>query len=83
MSVVEETIDAVLDSNGPLRPSRRPQAPPGPASVTIRVVTAARPRRGLTDLIREIATEQRARGYPGRSAADLCAEEEARLTEDI
>jgi hypothetical protein len=30
----------------------------------------------------EIATEQRSRGFPGRSAADLRAEDDARLAED-
>ena len=31
---------------------------------------------------REIAAEQRSRGFPGRSAADLLAEDDARLAED-
>jgi hypothetical protein len=50
--------------------------------VTIRVAGDARPRRGLADVIREIAAEQRARGFPGRSAADLRGEAEERLAED-
>src|SRR5438105_4595738 len=81
MSVIEETIDATLDSNGRLRLSSQPRLPPGPVRVTIRVV-AARPRRGLADVIREIAAEQRSRGFPGRSAADLRADDDARLVED-
>ncbi|HUY92152.1 MAG TPA: hypothetical protein VMV10_25645 [Pirellulales bacterium] len=83
MNIVEETIDAVLDSNGDLRLSHLPQVPPGPVSVTIRVAAAAGPRRGLADVIREIAAEQRSRGYPGRPAADLRAEDDERLAEDI
>ena len=83
MNVLEETIDAVLDSNGELRLSHQPQVPPGPVSVTIRVAAAVGPRRGLTDVIREIAAEQRSRGYPGRSAAELRAEDDERLAEDI
>lgn len=83
MNIVEETIDAVLDSNGDLRLSHQPQVPPGPVSVTIRVAAAAGPRRGLADVIREIAAEQRSRGYPGRSAEDLRAEDDARMAEDI
>jgi hypothetical protein len=81
MSVLEETIDATLDANGQLRLSHPPRLPAGPVRVTIRVAAAA-PRRGLADVVREIATEQRTRGFPGRSAADLRAEEEALLDED-
>ncbi len=82
MNVTEETIDATLDANGQLRLTQRPQVPPGPVRVTIRVVAGGGPQRGLADVIREIAAEQRARGYPGRSAAELHAEEDARLAED-
>ena len=81
VSAIEETIDATLDSNGQLRLSHKPRLPPGPVRVTIRTA-AALPRRGLADVIREIAAEQRARGFPGRSAADLCAEDDARSDED-
>src|SRR3954464_7608673 len=81
MSVIEETIEATLDSNGQLRLASPPQLPPGPVRVTIRVA-AAGPRRGLADVIQEIAAEQRARGFPGRSAADLLAEDDARLADD-
>lgn len=46
------------------------------------IATTTRPRRGLVDVIREIAAEQRSRGFPGRSAAELRAEDEARQAED-
>ena len=82
MSAAEETIDATLDANGQLRLSHVPQLPPGPVQVTIRVATPVGLRRGLADVIREIAAGQRSRGFPGRSAAELRAEEEARLAED-
>jgi hypothetical protein len=82
VSAAEETIDATLDANGQLRLSHQPRLPPGPVRVTIRAVGALAPRRGLADVIRAIAAEQRARGFPGRSAADLCAEDEAHLDED-
>ena len=81
MDVIEETIEATLDSNAQLRLRHPPRLPPGPVRVTIRVA-AAGPRRGLADVVREIAAEQRARGFPGRSAADLRAEDDARLAED-
>jgi hypothetical protein len=82
MSAIEETIDATLDANGQLRLSHPPRLPPGPVRVTIRAAAAPGPHRGLADVIREIAAEQRSRGFPGRSAADLRAEDDARLDED-
>jgi hypothetical protein len=82
LSVLEETIDARLDANGQLRLSQLPRVPPGPVRVTIRAATTPTPRRALTDVIREIAAEQCSRGFPGRSAADLRAEDDARLDED-
>ncbi|WP_088255474.1 hypothetical protein [Fimbriiglobus ruber] len=82
MSVIEETIEATLDLNGQLRLTHQPRLPPGPVRVTIRVATAGRPQRGLADVVREIAAEQRARGYPGRTAAELRAEDDARLADD-
>ena len=82
MNVIEETIEATLDSNAELRLSRPPRLPPGPVQVTIRVAAAVGPRRGLAEVVREIAAEQRCRGFPGRSAADLRAEEDACLAED-
>ncbi len=82
MDIVEETIEATLDANGQLRLSHPPRLPPGPVRVTIRVATTVGSRRGLADVIREIAAEQRARGFPGRSAAELRAQDDARLAED-
>jgi hypothetical protein len=82
MNVIEETIDAVLDTNGQLRLTHQPRLPPGPVRVTIRVAAALGPQRGLSDVIREIAAEQRSRGFPGRSPEDLGFEHDARLAED-
>jgi hypothetical protein len=82
MNELEETIDATLDTNGHLQLTHQPHLPPGPVRVTIRVAATVGPRRGLTDVIREIAAEQRSRGFPGRSAAELCAEDDARFAED-
>src|SRR5208283_387270 len=81
MNVIEETIEATLDSNGQLRLTHRPRLPPGPVRVTIRVAAAVGPQRGLADVIREIAAGQRSSGFPGRSAEDLRAAAE-RLAED-
>ena len=71
MNVIEETIDATLDSNGQLQLTHQPRLPPGPVRVTIRVAAAVVPQRGLADVIREIAADQRSRGFPGRSPEDL------------
>ncbi len=82
MNAFEETIDATLDSTGQLWLSHQPQLRPGPVQATIRATAAVAPKRGLADVIREIAAEQRASGYPGRSAADISTEEAERLEED-
>jgi hypothetical protein len=82
MNVIEETIEATLDSNGQLRLTQQPRLPPGPVRVTIRVAATGRPQHGLADVVREIAAEQRSRGFLGRSAAELRAEDDARLVED-
>jgi hypothetical protein len=82
MNVVEETIDAMLDSNGQLQLTHQPRLPPGPVRVTIRAAAAVAPQRGLADVIREIAAEQRSRGFPGRSSDDLSSEDDPRLAED-
>jgi hypothetical protein len=82
MNMTEETIEATLDSNGQLRLTHPPRLPPGPVRVTIRVAAGVGPRRGLADVTREIAAEQRSRGFPGRSAEDLRADDDAGLAED-
>ena len=82
MNLIEETIEATLDSNGQLRLTHLPRLPPGPVRVTIRVAAAVRPRRGMADVIQEIDDDQRLRGFHGRTAADLQSEEEARQGED-
>ena len=82
MNVIEETIDATLDSHGELRLTHQPRLPPGPVRVTIRVAAAVGPRRGMADVIQEIDADQRLRGFDGRTAAELQAEEEARQAED-
>src|SRR5213596_894263 len=82
MNVIEETIDATLDSNGQLRLTHQPRLPPGPVRVTIRVAAPVGPRRGMADVIQEIDDDQRMRGFHGRAATELLAEEEARQAED-
>ncbi len=82
MHVTEETIDATLDANGQLQLARPLRLPSGPVRVTLCVAGGAGPRRGLADVIAEIAAEQRSRGFPGRSAADVRAADDVSLAED-
>jgi hypothetical protein len=82
MHDIEETIDATLDSNGQLRLAQHPRLPPGPVRVTIRSAAAVGPRRGMADVIQEIDADQRVRGFHGRTAAELQAEEAASQAED-
>lgn len=82
MNVIEQTIDATLDSNGQLRLTHQPLLPPGPVRVTIRVAASVGPRRCMADVIQAIDADQRLRGFHGRTAAELQAEEEARQAED-
>lgn len=83
MSSFEETIDGTLDSNGQLQLSHPSQLSAGPVRVTIRVAPPLQPKRTLADVIREIAAEQRVRGFPGRSADEFRAEDESRMDEDV
>jgi hypothetical protein len=82
VNAIEETIEGTLDPNGQLRLAHQPQVPPGPVRVTVRATAALGAQRGLADVIQEIAADQRSRGFLGRSAEDLRAEEDARLAED-
>ena len=70
MNVIEETTEATLDSNGQLRLTHQSRLPPGPVRVTISATAAVGPRRGLADVLREIAAEQRTRG--GGSVWEHC-----------
>ena len=47
MNVIEETIEATLDSNGLLQLTHQPRLPPGPVRVTIRIAAPVRARRGM------------------------------------
>ncbi len=82
MNGIQETIRAVLGSDGQLVLAHQPRLPPGPVEVTIRVAAPTGGNRTLADVIRQIAADQRARGFLGRSQAQLHAEDEARQAED-
>lgn len=82
MNVSEETIEATLAPNGQLQLTQHPRLPPGPVRVTIRTAASVGRRRGLADVIQEIAADQRSRGFSGRSDEELRAEDDARLAEN-
>lgn len=69
MSLIEETIDATLDSNGQLQLSQQPSLPPGPVRVTIRRATA--PKASLADVCRDIRAGQIARRFQGLTTEQL------------
>lgn len=70
MNVIEETIEATLESNGQLHLTQQPRLAPGPVRVTIRVA-ALGARRGLADVIREIRADQVDRGFQGLTTDQL------------
>ncbi len=80
MSLTQEIIDATVEPDGTLRLSHQPEIPPGPVRVTIQSILPH--GRTLADVIREIAAEQRAQGFAGRSAEELQAEDELQACED-
>jgi hypothetical protein len=82
MASIEETIDATLHANGHLQLSHQPQLPPGPVQVTIRAKPTTGTKHGLAAIAQQIAVDQRARGFPGRSSAEIQADEEASIEAD-
>jgi len=82
MNLIEQTIQATIDSAGQLQLPHQPSLPPGPVLVTIRSAAPVSPKRTLVDVIQEISDAQRARGFSGRSHEELEAEGEARRAED-
>lgn len=83
MSFLEETINATLDANGQLQLVHAPSLPPGPVQVTIRTAAVgSSAKRDLTDVLQEIAAEQRQRGFTGRSAESIVADLASRDAED-
>jgi len=71
MNVIEETIEATLDSNGQLQLKHQPRLPPGSVRVTIRAATAFGQLRTLADVIRAIRADQVAGGFHGLTTEQL------------
>ncbi|HEV3257327.1 MAG TPA: hypothetical protein VG013_10640 [Gemmataceae bacterium] len=81
MSLTEETIDGTLQADGTLALDHAPQLPPGRVRVIVQVPVPAR-QRGLADAIADIRASQQARGFQGRTAAEMQADEAARQADE-
>jgi hypothetical protein len=81
MSSVEVNLEGTLKADGTLELDHKPGLTPGRVLVTVRRLMApARP--GLAEVLQQIRREQQARGFVGRGAQELAAEEAARREED-
>jgi hypothetical protein len=81
MSLTEETIEGTLRPDGSLALDHDPHLPPGRVRVVIQVAAPTR-RRGLADAIADIRASQQARGFQGRTPAEMQADEAARQDEE-
>lgn len=77
MDHAEETLGATVDASGQLHLSQPSRLPPGAVTVTIRPVSASA-KRGLADVLQEIAADQRSRGYAGRATDEILADDASR-----
>jgi hypothetical protein len=72
MSLSEFVVDGTLKPDGTLELDHRPNLPAGRVKVTVQTAPAsAPPQYGLANVIDEIHQGQQARGFSGRSAADI------------
>ena len=81
MTLSEEVVDGTLNPDGTLALDHEPALPPGRVRVIIQAAPTV-PSRGLANVIAEISADQQARGYSGRSATEMQADEAARAAED-
>ena len=83
MSLTETVIEGTLKPDGTLELDQKPSLSPGRVQVTVKPLAAPTPkRRGLVDVIDEIRRDQLARGYQGRSAEEMAADEAERKAEE-
>lgn len=85
MSLNTVIVMGTLKADGTLELDERPTLAPGRVQVAIvpaRIPAARGSRRTLLDVLDEIRTAQRARGYQGRSIEEMEADEAARRAED-
>jgi hypothetical protein len=83
MSLREVVVEGTLKPDGTLELDQKPSLSPGRVQVIVKPLTAAPAgRRGLVDVIDEIRRDQLARGYQGRTAEELAADEAERRAEE-
>lgn len=72
MSLHENVLEGTLKADGTLELDQKPSLSPGRVRVILQPAQAGTlPRRGLADVIDEIHRDQQARGFQGRSAAEI------------
>jgi hypothetical protein len=78
-------IHGTLRDDGTLELDEKPAVAPGRVQVTISAIPTpgvSRPRRGLIDVLDEIYSSQKARGYRGRTIEEMEDDEARRRAED-
>lgn len=83
MSLSEIVMKGTLKPDGTLELDGKPSLAPGRVQVIVKPLVATVPgQRGLVEVMDEIRQSQLARGYQGRTAEEMEAEEKARQEED-
>jgi hypothetical protein len=85
MNLNSAVVHGTLRHDGTLELDEKPPLAPGRVQVTILPMPApavAQPRRTILDVVDEIHASQKARGYHGRSAEEMEADEAERRAEE-
>jgi hypothetical protein len=85
MNLNSAVVHGTLRHDGTLELDENPPLAPGRVQVTILPMPApavAQPRRTILDVVDEIHAAQQARGYHGRSAEEMEADEAQRRAEE-
>ena len=83
MSLTESIVEGTLKPDGSLELDQAPSVAPGRVQMNVKpLVSPTARRRGLVDVIDEIHRDQVARGYQGRTAEEMAADEADHRTEE-
>jgi hypothetical protein len=83
MNAQSVTVEGTLQPDGTLQLDQKPNLAPGRVQVVVQPLAPAGPaQRGIVEVMNEIRASQVARGYHGRSPAEMQADEAARHEED-
>jgi hypothetical protein len=83
MVPTEAVVEGTLNADGTLDLDEKPNLVPGRVRVLVQSMpTPPLPKHGLVEVMDEIRSSQLARGYHGRTAEEMQAEERAREEED-